>query len=57
MILLGMGLIACVVLSLLMRRGLKIQQSGRADPVIKAVTEVFGSRLREPPPVPDPKPG
>ncbi len=49
LILLGMGLLACVVLSLLMRRGLNIQQSGRTDPVVKAVNEVFGWRLREPP--------
>ena len=46
MMLLGMGLLACVALSLLMRRGLQIQQSGRTDPVVQAVTEVFGSRLR-----------
>jgi hypothetical protein len=46
MMLLGMGILACVVMSLLMKRGLKIQQSGKSDAVVRAVTEVFGSRLQ-----------
>jgi len=49
LILLGMGILACVVLSLLMHRGLKIQKAAKTDPVVKAVTEVFGSRLQLPP--------
>ncbi len=49
MILLGMGILACVVLSLLMQRGLKLQMNARSDPVVTAVTEVFGTQLQAPP--------
>jgi hypothetical protein len=48
-ILLAMGILACLVLSLLMHRGLKLQTAARTDPVVKAVTEVFGGRLQVPP--------
>jgi hypothetical protein len=48
-ILLVMGILACVILSLLMQRGLKLQKEARTDPVVKAVTEVFGGRLQVPP--------
>ncbi len=46
LILLGMGILTCVALSLLMQRGLKIQTAARIDPVVTAVTEVFGARLQ-----------
>ncbi|MHC4853751.1 MAG: hypothetical protein ACYTF5_17220 [Planctomycetota bacterium] len=49
MILLGMGIVACVVLSLLMQRGIKLQKAASVDPVARAVTEVFGTRLQEEP--------
>lgn len=49
LILLVMGILACVALSLLMHRGLKMQKEARTDPVVKAVTEVFGGRLQVPP--------